>query len=128
MKTIAQQLNIKTFPFEIKNDRGNKIYYETSSGYWEKHERDKHGNMTRFENSNGYWVKREYDDPGNELYYENSDGYWEKHEYDEKGIKIYRETGVHGVLLDKRPNKEVLDALALLEKAGMIVDGKIIKI
>ena len=53
MKTIAQQLNIKEFPFIINDKNGNQIYYE---------------------NSNGYWVKREYDSSGNEIYYENSEG------------------------------------------------------
>ena len=35
VKTIAQQLNIKTFPFEIKVD-GNIVYCENSKGYWDK--------------------------------------------------------------------------------------------
>ena len=51
--TIAQQLKIKEFPFIIKDNNGNEIYYE---------------------NSDGYWKKREYDDKGNRIYYENSDG------------------------------------------------------
>ena len=53
MKTIAQQLNVKEFPFEIKDSRGRTIYYE---------------------NSERGWFKREYDSNGNEIYYENSDG------------------------------------------------------
>ena len=53
MKTIAQQLNVKEFPFEIKDKNGNVIYYE---------------------NSNGDWLKREFDSDGNKIYYENSDG------------------------------------------------------
>jgi len=53
MKTIAQQLNIKEFPFTIKDKNGNIIYWEES---------------------NGYWNKREYDSNGNEIYFENSDG------------------------------------------------------
>ena len=32
MKTIAQQLNIKEFPFEIKDKNGKEIYYENSYG------------------------------------------------------------------------------------------------
>ena len=51
MKTIAQQLNIKNFPFEIMVD-GKEIYYEDSDGYWHK---------------------REYQD-GNKVYFEDSDG------------------------------------------------------
>ena len=51
--TIAQQLNITTFPFEIKDDNGNIIYVELS---------------------NGTWIKWEFDDGGNQVYFENSDG------------------------------------------------------
>ena len=54
--TIAQQLNITTFPFEIK---------------------DKNGRLTYFEESNGYWCKMEFDQYGNQIYYENSNGYIE---------------------------------------------------
>lgn len=54
MKTIAQQLNIKQFPFIIKDKNGNNLYYE---------------------NSNGYWAKREYDELGQEIYYEDSSGH-----------------------------------------------------
>jgi hypothetical protein len=53
MKTIAQQLNVKKFPFEIKNSQGKEIYYEES---------------------NRYWCKREYDSQGNVIYLENSEG------------------------------------------------------
>ena len=52
-KTIAQQLNVKQFPFVIKDNKGNILY---------------------FENSDGYWCKYEYDEQGNEIYFENSDG------------------------------------------------------
>lgn len=44
MKTIAQQLKITKFPFEIKDEKGNKIYLETSNGYWSKREYDEKGN------------------------------------------------------------------------------------
>ena len=30
--TIAKQLKIKEFPFEIKDSKGNRIYYENSYG------------------------------------------------------------------------------------------------
>ena len=73
MKTIAQQLNIKSFPFEI-HVNGNKVYWETSDGYWYKCEYDANGNRIYFEDSNGYWIKREYDANGNKVYYENSKG------------------------------------------------------
>jgi len=86
MKTIAQQLGIKDFPFEIKDKNGNKIYFENSDGY-----------------SDGYWSKREYDSNGKEIYFENSEGSWEKSEYDSNGNLIYYENS-DGYVGDYRPN------------------------
>ena len=77
MKTIAQQLKVKEFPFYIRDSRGNEIYYENSSGSWDKKEYDSRGNLIYFENSTGYWGKWEYDSQGKEIYYENSKGYIE---------------------------------------------------
>jgi len=74
MKTIAQQLNIKEFPFIINDSNGNKIYYEDSDGYWVKREFDKNGKRTYYENSTRYWAKSEFDENGNETYYEDSYG------------------------------------------------------
>jgi len=51
--TIAQQLKVTKFPFFIRDENGNKIYWEAR---------------------NRFWSKREYDERGNEIYYENSDG------------------------------------------------------
>ena len=80
-KTIAQQLNIKEFPFKIS---------------------DKSGNRTYFEDSLGYWWKREYDSDENETYYVDSDGCWYKYEYDSNGKQIYFENS-NGVVEDDRP-------------------------
>jgi len=74
MKTIAQQLNIKDFPFVIKDKNGNRTYYEDSTGFWIKQEYNKSGKQTYYENSKGYWCKYEYDKNGNRTYYEDSDG------------------------------------------------------
>ena len=54
MKTIAQQLKVKEFPFEIKDKNGNVIYRENSEGYWKRNELDSNGNVTYFEDSNGF--------------------------------------------------------------------------
>ena len=35
---------------------------------------DSNGNRIYFETSYGYWEKREYDSNGNKIYYEDSDG------------------------------------------------------
>ena len=72
MKTIAQELNVKEFPFSIKDSKGKIIYFEDSTRYWEKHEFDSKGNVIYFEDSTGYWDKYEFDSNGNEIYYENS--------------------------------------------------------
>lgn len=74
MKTIAQQLNVKDFPFGIKDKEGRIIYHEDSKGFWYRSEYDKEGNVIYSENSDGYWSKGEYDKDGEEIYYENSDG------------------------------------------------------
>ncbi len=103
--TIAQQLKIKEFPFEIKDSKGNKIYWEDSNGYWEKYEYDSEGNRIYLEDSKGYWFKREYDSNGKEIYWENS----------------------KGKITDNRPKTDVQKAIELLTKEGLIVDGKILK-
>jgi hypothetical protein len=36
MKTIAQELNVTEFPFEIKDKNNNQIYCEDSNGFWIK--------------------------------------------------------------------------------------------
>lgn len=74
MKTIAQQLNVKEFPFIIKNSNGKEIYHENIDGYWWKMEYDSIGNQIYFGNSDGYWWKREYDSNDNQIYFENSYG------------------------------------------------------
>jgi hypothetical protein len=51
--TIAKQLKIKEFPFEIKDSEGNRIYLEDSNGYWAKYEYDSEGKEIYWENSYG---------------------------------------------------------------------------
>jgi hypothetical protein len=75
MKTIAQQLNVTDFPFEIKDKNNNKIYSENSDGYWIKREFDKNNNQIYYENSDGYWWKQEFDKNNTLIYFENSNGY-----------------------------------------------------
>ena len=103
--TIAKQLKIKEFPFEIKDSKGNCIYFEDSDGYWVKREYDSNGNRIYSENFNGFWIKREYDSNGNVIYWEDSDG----------------------KILDNRPKTEIQKAIELLTKEGLLVDGKILK-
>lgn len=56
MKTIAQQLNVKEFPFEIKDKNGNQIYFEGIHEYWIKREFDSNGDTIYYETSNGYII------------------------------------------------------------------------
>jgi hypothetical protein len=72
--TIAKQLNIKVFPFIVKDDAGNQIYYEERHGFWRKYEYDNNRNIIYHESSDGYWWKKEFDDKGNVIYFENSNG------------------------------------------------------
>jgi len=73
-KTIAQELNITQFPFEIWDGKGNLIYKEWEDGEWSRWERDGNREIIYYEDSNGYWEKWERDDKGNQIYYENSEG------------------------------------------------------
>jgi hypothetical protein len=55
-QTIGQWLNWDFEAngiLEIRNKNGNLLYYEHSSGYWEKCEFDSQGNQIYFENSDG---------------------------------------------------------------------------
>jgi|LakMenE01Jun11ns_1017448.scaffolds.fasta_scaffold9228978_1 hypothetical protein len=125
-ETIAQFLKIKDFPFTIKNENGNIIYYEGSNGYWEKREFDLNGNRIYYEGSNGAWVKREFDLNGNRIYFENSKGVWYKREYDSDGNVIYWEDS-NGLVNDNRPKPVVEMTLQqVADKLG--VDVKSIRI
>ena len=116
MKTIAQQLNIKTFPFRIKVD-GKLAYFEKSDGFWYKREYQD-GNCVYHETSNGFWEKFEYQD-GNCVYFEDSEGDWEKFEYQD-GNCVYYEAS-DGDIQDDRPKSKaqvkVEQARKLLEEA-----------
>jgi hypothetical protein len=74
MKTIAEQLGVTDFPFEIKDKQGRVIYYEASTEFWERREYDMQGNEKYFEYSDGYYCEREFDSDGNVTFYKNSDG------------------------------------------------------
>jgi hypothetical protein len=103
--TIANLFKVTTFPFVIKDRNGNIIYYEDSTGYWEK---------------------SEYDSRGNEIYRENSTGYWEKREWDTNGKMIYKETST-GVFFDKRPKVVEMTLQEIADKMGIKVEQLRIK-
>ena len=56
--TIAKQLGVTKFPFVIKNDAGNVIYWENNDGYWSKREWDDNGKNIYFEDSKGHIIDR----------------------------------------------------------------------
>ena len=114
-QTIAQFLKVKTFPFVIKNDQGNEIYFESSKGYWTKREQDDQGNQIYYENSDGYWNKFEYDEQGHLIYFGNSNGLWAKREYDDQGNEIYYEDS-NGTIIDNRPKPMIELTLADIAK------------
>jgi len=105
-QTIAQFLNVKDFPFVIKDKNSNQIYYEVSNGFWLKSEYDDEGKEIYYENSDGFWIKREYDDQGNKIYFEYSNGFWRKSEYDDEGKEIYYENS-DGYIVDNRPKQMI---------------------
>ena len=127
-QTIAQFLNVKEFPFYIKDKNGNVIYYEESTGYWFKCEFDSNGNVIYYENSYDYWAKYEYDVNGNgrPTYFENSKGYWEKQEYNTEGKCIYFENS-DGEIRDNRPKEVVLSFKEIAEKFNINVKDLKIK-
>ena len=102
MKTIAEQLKVKDFPFIIEDKNHNEIYYENSNGYWWKQKYDSNNNRINSECSNGNWVKREWNSNNNEIYYEDSDGNWVKREWNQNNNIIYYEDS-DGIIKDNRP-------------------------
>ena len=126
MKTIAQQLKIKDFPFTIKDKNGSQIYYENSNGFWCESEFDANGNEIYHENSNGFWRKRESDANGKVIYYENSTGFWQEYERDANGKEIYYEDS-DGVIRDNRPKPVELTLEQIADKLGINVSQLRIK-
>ncbi len=60
-KTIAQQLGVTDFPFEIRDKRGNLIYHERDHHFWQISGLD----------AKTFWARWEYDEKGNQIYFEN---------------------------------------------------------
>ncbi len=72
-KTIAEELGVTDFPFEIRNKQGNLIYSEWQNS-WSRWEHNEKGWLIYYEDSNKFWERWDYDNNGNQIYYENSDG------------------------------------------------------
>lgn len=63
-----------SYPIELFDSKGNKIYIEDSTGFWIKSEYDSAGNRIYYEDSTGFWKMKEYDSNGNLVYVKNSKG------------------------------------------------------
>ena len=115
--TIAKTLNVKEFPFRIKDKKGNLIYGEWEDGFWERRERDANGNLIYHEDSDEYWEKTEWDANGNKTYCEDSTGFWEKTEYNSDGREIYFENS-EGEIIDNRTKPKPIDEEVTIEING----------
>ncbi len=125
MKTIAEQMNAKTFPFKLYDVNGNIIYFAHSTGYCFKQEFDADENLVYHEDLTGYWYKQKYDKNNKVIRCKESNGNWWKREYDEDGNEIYFEN-VDGVMLDNRTKQFKEVTMSDIEaKFGCVV--KIIK-
>ena len=60
--TKAQQLGIKEFPYEEKDESERITYWENEFGYWIRLGYDLKGNKVYHENSNGYGFVNIFDD------------------------------------------------------------------
>jgi hypothetical protein len=66
-QTLAQFLNIRSFPHFINNDDGKPIYMENENGGWVKNEYDKDGYLIYTEFSDGFWCNYQTSTVGNPL-------------------------------------------------------------
>ena len=87
MKTIAQHLKIKEFPFIIRDENGNTIYQE---------------------NEVNVHFRFEYDSRGNEIYFEHMDGYWRKTEYDQYN-NVITKIDRNGIIIDNKLVIEIIN-------------------
>ena len=98
----------------LYDDKGNKIYFEDSKGYWVKYEFDANNNEIYYENSSSWWVKRQFDANNNNIYCENSGGDWTKQQYDDNNNVIYG-TDNDGLIED---NRTCSDKVFIDEQSG----------
>ncbi len=124
-KTLVKQLNVNKFPFCIKDNNGNFIYIENSSGYWFKREFNQNNKEIYYEDSFGFiddnkpktltqqlkinnfpfYIK---DNKGNCIFYEDSKGYWIKREFDQYSKKIYFEDSDDNIQISKEKIAKLL--------------------
>jgi hypothetical protein len=116
-KTIAQQLGITKFPFEIK-ENGRVVYFENRAKYWVKYQYDKNGNEIRRECSDLYIGISTFNKNNQLIRFEDSKGYWQERGYDKNGVQNYYANS-HGVVDDNRkPVKKVEVKISITIKNG----------
>lgn len=64
MQTIAEQLEIKDFPFLKKDKQGRIIYLEDENQFWVKFKYNSNGNLTKWQTSKAIIIWK-YDSQGN---------------------------------------------------------------
>ena len=100
--TIAKILNIKEFPFVVKDKNGRTIYSE---------------------NIDGTWWRKEYEGDL-EVYFEDYKNFWYKQSFKE-GKSIYYESSVSGVVRDDRPKyNKAHKSCKPSEDKTLFLDGK----
>jgi len=87
-ETICEFLHIKTFPFDIKDDKDRILYKEEKDGLTYRHEYDDNGNMIYGENNEGYWFKQSFDNLNRLLFYKDSQGVSKTNNYIEETKEI----------------------------------------
>lgn len=95
-----------TYPIELYNCSGNRVYYEDSEGYWWKKEYNSNYKEVYYETSNNYWYRLTRDSNNNIIKFKDSYGCWYKRECDSNGVEIYYENE-DGILKDNRPKKVI---------------------
>lgn len=70
MDSVAKFLNVRTFPFIIRDESGNVIYQELENDNWQRSEYNENGNLIFEENSQGEWKIIEYKNK-NKIFCEN---------------------------------------------------------
>lgn len=117
--TIAQRLGVTNFPFKVKNKKGKLLYYESSSGFFERAKYDKNNNKVYYCNPH-YHTKMQYN-YRNQLIrldkedYDGKNKFWYVKEYDSNGEELYFENS-KGKVINNRPKTEY----TLLEIAQII--------
>ncbi len=80
------------YPIQLKDSRGNEVYFENCHGTWTKYEFDSNDNEIYAEYSTGFWIERKYNEKDQMTYLIDSNGFWQKQQYNpDNGFETYYE-------------------------------------